>query len=192
MFGNIKDIEPEEPEMLDNEVLKLKTYTNEYGQEVWKDRNGFERVKGTTYLAKGQVMNPTGFKKRKQITNLQNYLSLRLGENGERACDLLIKIIEYDPEKDEKLFYKRQGEGKIKPTNVFKPKYTPEVQLRATELFFKQMQLTPPKQIEKKEDVNVNVTHNISKVAKLIQQNKQNLQLIEGGKDDIIDIEENN
>ena len=182
-----------EEELTKREKRLREAFVDENGMFVHEDANGVRRDPESGLLVKGTkpLQGPAGTQ-RKKLKELQNYLSITLGPNGERCVDELIKMITYDPVKAEQEYLQYCKDNNISRPQKFDHYYKAPDKFRALELVLKYNVGSPPQKIEKTEDINVQIEHKISNIAKLVSQNKEYLQLIEGGKkdNDIIDGEE--
>ena len=133
------------------------------------NENGVIRNKRTGHLVKGsKSINPLG--KPKIQKNLRAELQKRFGEDGKGLVKKLEEIILYD--------YDSHREDNPK---VFKPKFEGHHQLKALELAMHYMFGRPSETIHVDQEVDLTIETKMHRVAKLINDNKDKLRLIQGG-----------
>jgi hypothetical protein len=113
---------------------------------------------------------------------LRKYMKMQIEGRGDYLIDELWKIALYDPELAEKKHNERHKDNPKPPT--FKPWVTITAKQEAIKLLIAYEVGNPTQKVEKDEKINVEVNHKVTSIAKLIDKRKDELKLIEGGKQD--------
>ena len=133
------------------------------------DENGVMRDRKTGKLLPGTVSpNPSG-RPGGQKT-LRRELKKRFGEDGKGLVKKLEEIIEYDYDVDKK-----------EHPEKFKPKYEAHHQLKALEMAMHYLFGKPSESMHVDQAVDLTIETKMHKVAKLINDNKDKLRIIQGG-----------
>ena len=141
--------------------------------EVVYDKNGVAREKGTGKFLPGYSGNisgrPTGQK------TLRKELKKLFGEDGKLLADKLSEIITYD-----------FGEDLNNHPNKKKPTYEAHHQLKALEMAMHYLFGKPSESMHVDQNVDLTIETKMYKVAKLINDNKDKLRVINGGHQDVL------
>ena len=136
--------------------------------EVKYDKNGIPRRKDNGFFIPGYSGNPDG--KIKGQKSLRRELMKKFGQEGTKLVDKLETIICYDWDADKKLH----------PTKM-RPNFEPHHQLKALEMAMHYLFGKPSETMHVDQSVDLTIETKMNKVAKLINDNKDKLRVIQGG-----------
>jgi hypothetical protein len=165
---------------------KYEVFLDDENKEFYLDNNGTKRdLNGR--LMKGHKQLPSINPKTSIVRNkaeLRDYLSLRLGPGGHRMMDVLIRMATYNVEYERELHEKKYKDNPAAPK--FVPLYKPFEVIMAAKFIAPYYVGLASINIEKTE--NITIEHKVSDIAKLVQENRSKLKLIDNTKEDVIDI----
>jgi len=157
-------MEKSEPQLLIDYVPESNISVNEKG--VMRDKRTGRLLPGTKGL------NKKGNPKQK---SLKKELMRLFGDDGKMLAKKLAEIIFYDFEEDKKLH-----------KDIKRRKYEGHHQLKAMEMALHYMVGKPSESLHIDQDVDLTVDTKMHKIAKLINDNKDKLRLIQGGATDVV------
>jgi len=140
--------------------------------------NGVARETETGRLVKGSNLNRDG--KAKLQKDLKNQLRKRFGADGFALVKKLHEIINYDYEE----WLKEHPN-----TTYRKEKYPAHIRFKALELALHYMFGKPSDTLHVDQQVDMTIDTKMHRIAKLINENKSRLKVINGGADVITDID---
>lgn len=146
------------PEVLPD-IDMSKVTVNEFG--VIRDKRTGRLLPGSKSL------NPSG---KPLQRGLKKELRKRFGDNGKGLVDKLVEILDYDFSLDVK-----QNPGKKKPD------WEGYQKMKALEMAFHYLFGKPNESVHVDQEVDLTIETKMHKIAKLINDNKDKLRVIEGG-----------
>lgn len=162
---------PEHPDHVEDII------TDVVPTEIHGDPEGVIRT-STGQFQQGTKSPPSAFHQRNK--NLIKNIEKKCGNNADTLVQKLINIAMYDPEQQEKYVDKEDGLTKYRKKSFHF--YNSQTQLAALTLLMKYVFGNPRKEVQIDKNVDIKIEKKVADLTRLINDNQDRLQIINGGR----------